>query len=86
MIIETTKHQVFGAFIDEVFFTVPKQGRYIGSQDCFVFSVHPKLKVYYDKGKNHRHLLQELGYFSLGGGGHGPAIRINDSLDLGYTN
>ena len=85
LLIETTSFQVFGAFIDDVFFTKPKSGRYIGSKDCFVFTVKPDLRVFHDKEKNQRHLLQELNYFSIGGGGEGAAIRVNEMLDYGYT-
>jgi hypothetical protein len=60
-----------------------KSGRYIGSAETFVFSVKPSLHAYRDKGVNSRYLLSEMQYFSIGGEGDGPAIRVNETLDKG---
>eukprot|EP00350_Pseudokeronopsis_sp_OXSARD2_P009470 CAMPEP_0170563220 /NCGR_PEP_ID=MMETSP0211-20121228/65169_1 /TAXON_ID=311385 /ORGANISM="Pseudokeronopsis sp., Strain OXSARD2" /LENGTH=157 /DNA_ID=CAMNT_0010881167 /DNA_START=52 /DNA_END=522 /DNA_ORIENTATION=+ len=78
MLVQTSKNQVFGAFIDAVFCPKPKPGKYIGSSECFVFTVKPKIRAFHDKGANLRYLLGEYDYFTVGGEGDGPAIRINE--------
>jgi len=83
VIIQTNKNQVFGAFIDDVFCPKAKPGRYIGSSESFVFTIKPKPHAYFDKGVNERHLLGEYEYFTIGGEGDGPAIRVNETLDRG---
>jgi hypothetical protein len=46
LIIQTKTNEVFGAFIDDVFRKHLKG--YIGSSECFVFSLKPKVAVWYD--------------------------------------
>lgn len=67
LLIQTTKNQVFGAFIDEVFAHSKKD--YIGSPESFVFVLKPEAKVFYDQASNTRYLLGEDTYFSIGGEG-----------------
>jgi|LauGreDrversion4_2_1035121.scaffolds.fasta_scaffold276978_1 hypothetical protein len=50
LIIQTNKQHIFGAFIDDVF-KIYSRG-YIGTNDCFVFTIKPEVKVYYDTGSN----------------------------------
>lgn len=57
IIIQTKNDEVFGAFIDDVFRKYLKG--YIGSNDCFVFSLKPELKCYNDTNDNQRYLLGE---------------------------
>ena len=54
LIIQTTKQEIFGAFIDDVF-KIYSRG-YIGTNDCFIFTIKPKVSVYYDTGSNQRYL------------------------------
>lgn len=50
VLIQTKKDEVFGAFIDDVFRKYLKG--YIGSNDCFVFTLKPEVKVFYDTNVN----------------------------------
>lgn len=67
LLIQTKNNEVFGAFIDDVFRKYLKG--YIGSPDCFVFSLKPQVKVFYDQNVNQRFLLGEDDYFQIGGEG-----------------
>lgn len=58
---------MFGAFIDDVF-RMHLKG-YLGSNECFVFSIKPEIKCYYETGANSRYLLGEMNYFQIGGDG-----------------
>ena len=84
LLFQTKKNEVFGAFIDEAFRKYLKG--YTGSSDCFVFSLKPTLKVWYDQQVNDRYLLGEQDYFTVGGDGDGPAIWVNETLERGQTN
>lgn len=44
LLIQTTKNQVFGAFIDDMFQRSNKD--YVGSSECFVFTLKPEIKVF----------------------------------------
>jgi TLD len=46
MIIQTKKDQIFGCFIDDVFRKYLKG--YVGSNESFVFTIKPEVKVFYD--------------------------------------
>jgi hypothetical protein len=59
---------------------------YVGSSECFVFTLKPEIKVFADANINSRYLLGENTYFTMGGEGDGPAIYVNDTLDKGQTN
>ena len=67
LIIQTKNNEVFGAFIDDVFRKHLKG--YIGSNETFVFSLKPNVKVWYDTTANQRYLLGEHEYFTIGGEG-----------------
>lgn len=67
IIIQTRKNEVFGAFIDDVARKYLKG--YIGSNDCFVFSLKPEVKCYLDTSDNQRYFLGEDDYFQIGGEG-----------------
>jgi hypothetical protein len=67
IVIQTKNNEVFGAFIDDVFRKYLKG--YIGSNECFVFQLKPKIEVYYDQQVNQRYLLAEQEYFQIGGEG-----------------
>lgn len=47
LLIQTTKNQVMGAFIDEVF-RPQYNNDYAGSAESFVFTLKPEAKVFYD--------------------------------------
>ncbi|TNV70582.1 hypothetical protein FGO68_gene8104 [Halteria grandinella] len=84
LLIQTKKNQIFGAFIDDVI-RLHIRG-YLGSQDCFVFTVQPNVRVFYETGQNMRYLLGEMTYFQIGGEGDGPAIWVNERLERGHSN
>lgn len=67
ILIQTKNDQVFGAFVDDVFRKYLKG--YIGSNDCFVFSLKPEIRVHYDANVNQRYVLAEQEYFQIGGEG-----------------
>jgi len=67
LLVQTKKDQVFGAFVDDVFRLHIKG--YLGTNESFVFSVSPELKVYRDKNANLRYFLGEMNYFQIGGEG-----------------
>lgn len=67
LLIQTTKNQIFGAFLDDVFRKSPKN--YLGSSESFVFTLKPDAKPFYDAGVNDRYMLGELTYFQIGGEG-----------------
>ena len=67
LVIQTKNNEVFGAFIDDVFKKYLKG--YIGSNETFVFSLKPEVKVWYDANVNQRYLLGEQEYFQIGGEG-----------------
>jgi hypothetical protein len=50
LLIQTKNNEVFGAFVDDVIRKYLKG--YVGSGDCFVFSLKPEMKVWYDTGVN----------------------------------
>ena len=67
LFIQTKTNKVFGAFIDDVIRLHIKG--YIGSNECFVFTVKPEINVFYEVGANQRYLLGEMNYFQFGGEG-----------------
>lgn len=67
LLIQTKKNQVFGAFIDDVF-RLHLKG-YIGSNESFVFSIRPQIKVFRDRNANQKYLLGEMNYFQIGSEG-----------------
>ncbi len=81
--LKTTLGAVFGGFSNEVFQVTEEY--HIGSEDCLVFSILPERRVYKSAGINPDHLRCCSKYFSMGGRGHGEAIRINDSFESGTT-
>lgn len=62
VIVQTKNDQVFGCYIDDVFIRNTKS-QYIGSGECFVFSLKPSTRAYYDTGINMRYLYTESNYF-----------------------
>ena len=67
ILVQTTKNEIFGAFIDDVVRKSPKN--YLGSSESFVFTLKPEVKTFYDLNVNERFFLGELTYFSVGGEG-----------------
>lgn len=67
MFIQTKNDKIFGCFIDDVF-RLHLKG-YLGSNECFVFSVKPEVHCFRDTNMNSRWLLGEMNYFQVGGEG-----------------
>ena len=85
LIIQTTKGDIFGAFLDTVI--TKSISSYIGSEESFVFWFHEDQRAwYYSEKANNQYWVGGMDYLQIGGGGDGPAIYLNDSLQEGQTN
>jgi len=82
-VLKTTTGDIFGGFCGQVFKIT--QVYYLGSEECFVFSLQPKRELYKSANLNSFFLCCDTDYFSFGGGGEGEAIRINEDLATGVT-
>jgi hypothetical protein len=60
---------------------------YIGSSESFIFGFYEdKYISNYSEKANQSYCLGGMDYLQIGGGGEGPAIYLNDSLQEGQTN
>jgi len=85
LIIKTTDGDIFGAFLDTVI--VQSVKTYIGSDESFIFGFYPdKRIVHYSEKKNNQYCIGGVDYLQIGGGGDGPAIYLNNSMQEGQTN
>ena len=60
---------------------------YIGSTDTFLFGFYSDKRVqYFSQKLNEQYWIGGEDYLQIGGGGDGPAIRLNGTLQEGQTN
>jgi len=85
IIIKSDKNTIFGAFIDQVFKPDWTGIKYTGSDECFVFSLFPQEAKFAASKKNSDHLVCAGDYISIGNGGDGPAIYLDEELNNGQT-
>jgi len=83
MILKSDQNTIFGAFIDEVFSC--ESSKFVGSDECFVFSLYPEDKKYPCQKKEASHLLAAKEYFAIGDGLDGPAIHLDEDLLNGHS-
>lgn len=67
---------IFGAFCDQMFEISPK---YLGTNDSFIFQLHPIQKKYESTNQNGDHLYCQSEYFSMGNGKY--TINIYSEMD-----
>lgn len=85
LIIQTLDNDIFGAFLDTVIIKSIKS--YIGGSECFIFGFYEDRRItHYSENKNIQYWLGGMDYLQIGGGGDGPAIYLNDTLQEGQTN
>ena len=85
LIIKTIDSDVFGVFLDTVITKSIKT--YIGSSESFIFGFYEdKYLTNYTANINEQYCLGGMDYLQIGGGGDGPAIYLNDTLQEGQTN
>jgi len=56
------------------------ENKYVGEAENFVFSLDPALVQYKSTQKNDNYLLCHPTYLTIGQGGDGPAIRLNEDF------
>ena len=83
ILIKTADGDVFGAFLD-VIPDSSKKEKFVGTSDCFVFSLKPTL-VKYPALISEYVALFDPEYFSIGSKGAGPALRVDDLLKMGSS-
>ena len=83
LILKTSTGSVFGAFCNKVFQLT--EVYYLGSEDTFVFTLYPNREIFKSQGLNMYFLRCDNTYFSIGNGGDGEAIRLNEDFGHGPT-
>ena len=77
---------LFGAYVDLVPSVLPSNpNTFQGQSDCFVFTFSPHPKKFSSSNSNDRYCLFKNEYFTIGSGGEGPALRIDESLTSGKS-
>ena len=85
LIIKTLDGDIFGVYLDTVITKTIKS--YIGSTDTFLFGFYSEKRVqYFSQKLNEQYWIGGEDYLQIGGGGDGPAIRLNGTLQEGQTN
>jgi hypothetical protein len=67
MIIRTTDDAIFGAFASTSW--AETEGGWVGNGDSFVFTLHPKMAIFYATGKNENFMYLDQNEHGLGLGG-----------------
>jgi len=88
LIFQTTKKEIFGAFIGEPWENQKKTKGYFGTRETFVWTLQPQPAKYgWSEGNNDYFMLSDFNNSSIQiGGGTGPAIWIDTDIDKGATN
>ena len=81
--LKTTQGAVFGGFVNRVFQVTEEY--FIGSDDCFVFTLLPTRHVFKSANINPDHLRCCAHHFTMGSRGKGEAIRIGEDFGSGST-
>ncbi len=72
-----------GGFCGKVF--SPTQEYYVGSDECCVFALAPQRQLFKSALRNVQYLRCDETGFTFGGGGDGPALKIDGNFDAGVT-
>ena len=85
LIIQTGKEEVFGAFISAFPFNGIKD-QFVGTVESFVFRMQPgDFQRWEGSGANHHFMLCQNDGLTIGAGGDGPAISLDQELFRGST-
>lgn len=84
-LIKTTNDEVFGSFISAYPCYNPRV-QFIGTQESFVFKISPgDFELHHSSEMNNFFMFADWKSLTIGSGGDGPAIRLDEDLHQGRT-